>query len=47
MNVLIKNLGPGIKKVIINEQYKSRDHTEIMLKSIGYNINTIKNKISL
>tara|TARA_Y100000814_G_scaffold230191_1_gene174072 strand:+ start:520 stop:1770 length:1251 start_codon:yes stop_codon:yes gene_type:complete len=28
----------GNKKIIIHEQYQTRDHTEIMLKNIGHNI---------
>ena len=35
------------KKVVIEEKYKSRNHTEIMLKNIGCNINVNKNKIIL
>ena len=34
-------------KITINEQYPSRNHTEIMLKNIGYNINVTNNTITL
>ena len=35
------------KKIIIHEKYITRDHTEIMLDDIGYNINKVNNTIIL
>ena len=44
--LLLAGVG-GNKKIIIYEKYKTRDHTEIMLRNIGYSIRSQRDSIIL